>query len=188
MRESSFQTHLSGGTDSSTFSISSARFPTRGRSAGAGARWQGCSPSGSRGDRRLQVVRLDRAGDADARAGALAALGEARGPAEESTFRRCVRLGQPGRARQVLGAWLRTEAARAGGRLVIEVYAKAVRGARGKDGKAPHLVAALAHGVGAVLGQVAVDAKSNGILAVSAVTMDHGRRARRTIKVALAPA
>jgi hypothetical protein len=36
----------------------------------------------------------------------------------------------------------------------------------GKDRKAPHLVAALAHGIGAVLGQVAVGAKSNEIPAV----------------------
>ena len=48
----------------------------------------------------------------------------------------------------------------------IAVDGKAVRGARNKDGKAPHLVAALAHGIGAVLGQVAVDAKSNEIPAV----------------------
>lgn len=116
--------------------------------------------------------------------------------------------------------------------------------------KAPHLVAALAHGIGAVLGQVAVEEKSNEIPAVrellkafadlagavitigalhaqsdtaqvipgrgagyvtvkanmptlyrklkklpwaaipsvSAVTTGRGRRARRTIKVALAPA
>ena len=140
---------------------------------------------------------------------------------------------------------------RAGGRLVIAVDGKAVRGAKGKDGKAPHLVAALAHGIGAVLGQVAVDVKSNEIPAVrellkafadlagavltidamhtqhdtaqlilgrgadyvmtvkanvpalykqlkklpwtripsvSSVSKDHGRHARRTIKVVLAPA
>ena len=134
---------------------------------------------------------------------------------------------------------------------VIAVDGKTVRGAKDKDGKAPHLVAALAHGIGAVLGQVAVDAKSNEIPAVrdllkafaslasavvtidamhtqhdtaqvilgrgadyvmtvkgnmpalyrqlkklpwaripavSSVSTDHGRRARRTIKVALAPA
>ncbi|HEX5295951.1 MAG TPA: ISAs1 family transposase [Streptosporangiaceae bacterium] len=52
------------------------------------------------------------------------------------------------------------------GRLVIAVDGKTVRGAKGKDGKAPHLVAALAHGIGAVLGQVAVDARSNEIPAV----------------------
>ena len=43
---------------------------------------------------------------------------------------------------------------------------KTVRGARNKTGKAPHLVAALAHGIGAVLGQVAVEEKSNEIPAV----------------------
>jgi hypothetical protein len=37
---------------------------------------------------------------------------------------------------------------------------------RSKNGKAPHLVAALVHGIGAVLGQVAVAAKSNEIPAV----------------------
>jgi predicted transposase YbfD/YdcC len=144
-----------------------------------------------------------------------------------------------------------TRAVQAGGRLVIAIDGKTVRGARNKEGKAPHLVAALAHGIGAVLGQVAVNAESNEIPAVrdllkafaslagavitidalhtqsdtaqvitgrqadyvmtvkgnmptlykrlkklpwaavpafSAVSTDHGRRARRTIKVALVPA
>jgi len=44
----------------------------------------------------------------------------------------------------------------AGGRLVIAIDGKTVRGAKNKDGKAPHLVAALAHGIGTVLGQVAL--------------------------------
>jgi hypothetical protein len=59
--------------------------------------------------------------------------------------------------RQVIGAWLHTRAAQAGGRLVIAADGKAVRGARNREEKAPHLVAALAHGIG----EVAVDAKSN---------------------------
>jgi hypothetical protein len=67
---------------------------------------------------------------------------------------------------QVLGAWLWTRCVKVGGRLVIAVDGKAVRGAKDNNGKAPHLVAALAHGIGAVLGQVAVDAKSNEIPAV----------------------
>src|SRR5579875_1549189 len=58
------------------------------------------------------------------------------------------------------------EALAAGGRLVIAIDGKTVRGAKNKAGKAPHLVAALAHGIGAVLGQVAVEAKSNEIPAV----------------------
>jgi predicted transposase YbfD/YdcC len=188
---------------------------------------------------------------ADAGTEVLGGLGAARGPAEESTFRRAFALLSPDVLDRVLGAWLWTRAARAGGRMVIAVDGKTVRGARGKDGKAPHLVAALAHGIGAVLGQVAVDAKSNEIPAVrdllkaftdlagavitidalhtqhdtaqvvldrhadyvmtvkgnmptlyrqlrklpwaripavSSVSTGHGRRARRTIKAALAPA
>src|SRR5205814_4874182 len=75
-------------------------------------------------------------------------------------------LVSPGVLDQVLGTWLWTRAVRAGGRLVIAIDGKTVRGAKNKDGKAPHLVAALAHGIGAVLGQAAVTAKSNEIPAV----------------------
>ena len=188
---------------------------------------------------------------ADAGADVLAGLGAVRGPAEESTFRRAFALISADVLDQVIGAWLHTRATQAGGRLVIAVDGKAVRGARNREGKAPHLVAALAHGIGAVLGQVAVDAKSNEIPAVrellkaftdlagavitvgalhtqsdtaqaitgrhagyvmtvkasmptlykqlkklpwtaipatSAVSTDHGRRARRTIKAVLVPA
>jgi predicted transposase YbfD/YdcC len=188
---------------------------------------------------------------ADAGPEVLAVLGAARGAAEESTFRRAFAMVSPDVLDGVLGAWLWTRAARAGDRLVIAIDGKAVRGARDKDGKAPHLVAALAHGIGAVLGQVAVEEKSNeipamrdllralaglasavitigamhtqhdtaqvilgrgadyvmtvkanmptlyrqlkklpwaAVPAVSAVSTDHGRRARRTIKAVLAPA
>jgi predicted transposase YbfD/YdcC len=188
---------------------------------------------------------------ADAGPEVLAVLGAARGAAEESTFRRAFALVSPDVLDRVLGAWLWTRAVRAGGRLVIAIDGKTVRGARNRDGKAPHLVAALAHGIGAVLGQVAVDEKSNeipavrdllkafaslasavitidamhtqhdtaqvilgqgadyvmtvkanmptlyrqlkklpwaAVPAVSAVSTDHGRRARRTIKAVLAPA
>src|ERR1700751_4853118 len=95
-----------------------------------------------------------------------AALGAARGRAEESTFRRAFALLAPCRLDQVLGAWLWTRDVQVKGRLVIAVDGKTVRGAKDKDGKAPPLVAALAHGIGAVLGQVAVTAKSNEIPAV----------------------
>jgi hypothetical protein len=74
---------------------------------------------------------------ADAGPEALAALGAARGPAEESTFRRAFALVSADVLDQVLGAWLWTRAARPGGRLVIAVDGKAVRGAKGKNGKAP---------------------------------------------------
>jgi Transposase DDE domain len=89
-----------------------------------------------------------------------------RGPAEEGTFRRAFAMSDPDRLDRVLGAWLHTRALQVSGRLVIAVDGKAVRGAKGRDGKAPHLVAALAHGIGTVLGPAAVDAKSNEIPAV----------------------
>jgi predicted transposase YbfD/YdcC len=103
---------------------------------------------------------------ADAGPDVLAALGADRGPANESTYRRAFALVSADTLDRVLGAWLHTRAVRAGGRLVIAIDGKAVRGAKDRDGKAPHLVAALAHGIGAVLGQVAVTAKSNEIPAV----------------------
>src|SRR5437764_13503179 len=103
---------------------------------------------------------------ADAGPEVLAGLGAARGPAEESTFRRAFALVSADVLDRVLGAWLHTRAVQAGGRLVIAIDGKTVRGAKGKGGKAPHLVAALAHGIGAVLGQVAVEEKSNEIPAV----------------------
>jgi predicted transposase YbfD/YdcC len=187
---------------------------------------------------------------ADAGTDVLAGLGAARGAAEESTFRRAFAMIDPDRLDQALGAWLWTRSVQVSGRLVIAIDGKAVRGAKDATGKAPHLVAALAHGIGAVLGQVAVTAKSNEIPAVrdllkafaslagavitidalhtqhdtaqvitgrgadyvmtvkgnmptlyrqlrklpwarvpavSTVSTDHGRRARRTIKAVLAP-
>jgi hypothetical protein len=67
---------------------------------------------------------------ADAGADVLAGLGAVRGPAEESTFRRAFALISADVLDQVSGAWLHTGATQAGGRLVIAVGGKAVRGAR----------------------------------------------------------
>src|ERR1700683_3492370 len=103
---------------------------------------------------------------ADAGPEVLAVLGAARGPAEESTFRRAFALVSADVLDRVLGAWVHTRAVQAGGRLVIAIDGKTVRGAKDKNGKAPHLVAALSHGIGAGLGQVAVTEKSNEIPAV----------------------
>ena len=103
---------------------------------------------------------------ADAGTDGLAGLGAARGPAEESTFRRAFALVSADMLDQVLGAWLWTRSVQVSGRLVIAVDGKAVRGAKDRDGQAPHLVAALAHGIGAVPGQAAVTAKPNEIPAV----------------------
>lgn len=63
----------------------------------------------------------------------------------------------------LLGTWVATRAVLVAGRRVIAIDGKTVRGARDGDASAPHLVAALAHGSGTVLGQVAVREKSNEI-------------------------
>ena len=102
-----------------------------------------------------------------------------RSATEESTYRRAFALVSADVLDRALGAWLHTRAVRAGGRLVIAIDGKTVRGARNKDGKAPHLVAALAHGIGAVLGQAAVDEKSNEIPAVRDLLSVHQPRLRR---------
>ena len=69
---------------------------------------------------------------ADAGPEVLAGLGAACGPADESTFRRAFGLVSPDVLDRVLGAWMHTRASLAGGRLVIAVDGKAVRGAKNK--------------------------------------------------------
>src|ERR1700761_4025511 len=63
---------------------------------------------------------------ADAGTEVLAGLGAARGPAEESTFRRVFALVSPDVLDRVLGAWLHTRAVQADGRLAIAVDGKTV--------------------------------------------------------------
>src|ERR1700683_1477280 len=93
---------------------------------------------------------------ADAGPEVLAVLGAARGPAEESTFRRAFALVSADVLDRVLGAWVHTRAVQAGGRLVIAVDGKTVRGGTRRGRKGPDMGEALSHGIGAVLGQVAV--------------------------------
>ena len=68
---------------------------------------------------------------ADAGPDVLAALGADRGPAEESTYRRAFALISANILDLVLGTWLHTRATQAGGRLVIAIDGKTVRGAKG---------------------------------------------------------
>lgn len=95
----------------------------------------------------------------------LARLGLRAAP-EESTVRKLfTRLDVAALDRQLAAlAWTRTR--HVAGRRVIAIDGKTIRGARSKTSSAPHLVAALDHGSGVVLGQVAVDTKSNEIPAV----------------------
>jgi predicted transposase YbfD/YdcC len=60
--------------------------------------------------------------------------------------------------------WMRTQVV--DDRRVIAIDGKTTRGARTNDAPAPHLVAALDHGSGVVVGQLATAAKSNEIPAV----------------------
>ena len=85
---------------------------------------------------------------------------------EESTIRRVFARLDSDLLDQLLGAFLWTRSRTAGQRRVIAIDGKTVRGARTTTHAAPHLVAALDHHTGVVVGQLAVAAKSNEIPAV----------------------
>jgi len=108
---------------------------------------------------------------ADADADLLAGLGIGRGrrPSESAIRRTFARL-DAAKLDAILAAWVWTRTVVVDQRRVIAIDGKTVRGARIRDHSgtttAPHLVAAFDHGSGAVLGQLAVTAKSNEIPAV----------------------
>ncbi|WP_328291301.1 ISAs1 family transposase [Kineococcus sp. NBC_00420] len=96
----------------------------------------------------------------------LVALGaaETHGVPETSTFRRVLSGVHADRLDAALGAHLWTRTYRdSTGRKIIALDGKTVRGARTPDRSAPHLLAACDHHSGTVLGQLAVDAKTNEI-------------------------
>ena len=86
---------------------------------------------------------------------------------DESTLRKLFARIDADALERALGVWMGTRTFTVDRRRVIALDGKTVRGARTRpDGKAPHLVAAYDHGAGVVLGQLAVDVKSNEIPAV----------------------
>lgn len=98
----------------------------------------------------------------------LGAGGRSPGPSESAVRRLLTRLDAEV-LDAVVGAWMWTRTGVVGGRRIIALDGKTVRGARNprrSQEVAPHLVAALDHTDGTVLGQVAVAAKSNEIPAV----------------------
>jgi predicted transposase YbfD/YdcC len=106
---------------------------------------------------------------------ALAALGarrDGRGrlvPPSLSTFRRVLRRLDGQALSAAFGAWLASQVMAGladASSLVIALDGKTVRGARDKDGKAPHLLAAMITGARAVIAQKDVDAKTNEITQV----------------------
>jgi len=84
----------------------------------------------------------------------------------EATIRRVIEALDAGVFAHLCGAWTRLRWRQVDGQGVIAVDGKTVRRATPRGGRAPHLVAALTHDTGLVLGQVAVDAKSNEIPAL----------------------
>lgn len=101
----------------------------------------------------------------DLREDQLARLGLYRAPVESTMRKLFARLDAAALDRQLaVLAWCRTRDV--AGRRVIAIDGKTVRGARSATTRAPHLIAALDHATGVVLGQDAVAARSNEIPAV----------------------
>jgi hypothetical protein len=100
-----------------------------------------------------------------------ASLGLGRAVPDLVTIWRVLTAVDPAALDRALGAWVsaRLAAQRPGGRVVLAVDGKTVRGARTGDGMAPHLLACLDHGTGVVLGQVQVGAKTNEITLFTAL-------------------
>lgn len=96
----------------------------------------------------------------------LTSLGMTGRGADEATFRRLFARIDTETLDRVLGVFMWTRTGHVDGRRVIAIDGKTVRGARTAAKAAPHLVAALDHATGTVLGQLAVDAKSNEIPSV----------------------
>jgi predicted transposase YbfD/YdcC len=104
---------------------------------------------------------------ADAPADVLAALGITGAAAHESTIRRVLQALDADALDAMIGAWLASQvharSHRAQARRAVAVDGKSVRGAIGANGRARHLLAAIDHHTGVVLGQVDVDGKTNEI-------------------------
>jgi predicted transposase YbfD/YdcC len=81
----------------------------------------------------------------------------------EATIRRVLSSVDATVLAAAVGAYLWTRTTLAAGRRVIAIDGKSLRGAGGADGVLPHLVAALDHTTGTVLGQLATAVKSNEI-------------------------
>ena len=88
------------------------------------------------------------------------------GVPSEATIRRVLEALDAGVFARLCGAWTRVRWTQVNGQGVIAIDGKTVRRAHNPGGRPPHLVAALTHDTGLVIGQVAVDAKSNEIPAL----------------------
>lgn len=82
-------------------------------------------------------------------------------PPSESTLRRTLQSVDAEEADRLLGAWLSEQNPTTGGAVAID--GKTLRGSGTSDGKPVHLLAALLHKEGIVIGQRSVDEKTNEI-------------------------
>lgn len=85
----------------------------------------------------------------------------------EPTIRRVLQKTDPEQIDQMINEWLGDSQGEA-----LAVDGKTLRGSKSKDKKALHLVAALLHGEGIVIGQKEVDSKSNEITAFQPLLQD----------------
>ena len=92
--------------------------------------------------------------------------GEGRALPSESTIRRVLERVNADDLDARVASWLRTRVGAIGGRRVIAVDGKTMRGARTGDNPAPHLLAAPGRASGVVVGQRGVSDKSNEIPAL----------------------
>lgn len=92
-------------------------------------------------------------------------LGIERVPPSESTIRRFLQAIDPHLLSTTVSGWLAARGVPQHGWRAVAVDGKTARGSRRGDGPAVHLLAALEHADGVVLGQRVVDGKSNEITA-----------------------
>jgi len=99
------------------------------------------------------------------RSGAAPAAGLGAGDVvpSESTFRRTLQRINADHLDLILGRWAAKRTARFRGLRAVAVDGKSIRGARTGDGRCRHLLAAISHTDGVVLGQVDVEVKTNEI-------------------------
>lgn len=100
---------------------------------------------------------------ADAPATALTRLGVRRRPPSEATIRRLLTRLPADTFGAVVGAWMWLRTSTIGGRRVVAVDGKTLRGARDAAGNLVHLLAGLCQRTDVVVGQVSVGAKTNEI-------------------------
>jgi predicted transposase YbfD/YdcC len=114
---------------------------------------------------RSLVAISEWAGDVDREALSLQGIGPDVVLPCESTIQRTLAVVDAAALDRAVAGWMSTRLGQIAGRRVIAIDGKTMRGARREAG-APHLVAALDHDTGAVLGQLAVAVKSNEIPAL----------------------